>query len=114
MLAADASAYTIEGLTPDEALVLGVAAVIGQRVGEAVTLSARTNAHSGHSVTGLHVDNVSSRRIRIAWLPVSRATGYKITWRSVNGRRGYGDESGGRLSVCHWRSLFVSHMFCIG
>lgn len=79
----------MEGLQPDTAVVLGVAAVIGQRIGEVVTLSARTNGNNGSStVSGLRIIDVTSQRIRITWSPVSRATGYKITWRSGNGRRG--------------------------
>uniref|UniRef100_A0A674AAW9 Collagen, type VII, alpha 1 n=1 Tax=Salmo trutta TaxID=8032 RepID=A0A674AAW9_SALTR len=88
-LGPEASTYTLEGLQPDEAVVLGVAAVIGQRIGEVVTLSARTNVNTGSStVSGLRIVDVTSRRIRIIWSPVSRATGYKITWRSGDGRRG--------------------------
>ncbi|XP_014022476.2 collagen alpha-1(VII) chain isoform X2 [Salmo salar] len=87
-LGPEASTYTLEGLQPDEAVVLGVAAVIGQRIGEVVTLSARTNVNTGSSsstVSGLRIVDVTSRRIRITWSPVSRATGYKITWRSGDG-----------------------------
>uniref|UniRef100_A0A4W5L699 Collagen, type VII, alpha 1 n=1 Tax=Hucho hucho TaxID=62062 RepID=A0A4W5L699_9TELE len=87
-LGPEASTYTVEGLQPDEAVVLGVAAVIGQRIGEVVTLSARTNGNTGSSsstVSGLRIVDVTSQRIRITWSPVSRATGYKITWRSRDG-----------------------------
>ncbi|XP_038871288.1 collagen alpha-1(VII) chain-like [Salvelinus namaycush] len=87
-LGPEASTYTLEGLQPDEAVVLGVAAVIGQRIGEEVTLSARTNGNTGSSsstVSGLRIVDVTSQRIRITWSPVSRATGYKITWRSGDG-----------------------------
>ncbi|CAB1353805.1 unnamed protein product, partial [Coregonus sp. 'balchen'] len=87
VLGPGASPYTVEGLQPNEALVLGVAAVIGQRIGEVVTLSARTNGNNGSSsstVSGLRIIDVTSQRIRITWLPVSRASGYKITWRSGN------------------------------
>uniref|UniRef100_A0A3B4YV77 Collagen, type VII, alpha 1 n=1 Tax=Seriola lalandi dorsalis TaxID=1841481 RepID=A0A3B4YV77_SERLL len=84
LLGAEATAFTIDGLQPDEALVIGVAAVVDQRVGEVVTLSARTNPHGG-SVSGLRITDVTSQRIRISWSPSPRATGYKITWRSDNG-----------------------------
>ncbi|CDQ92670.1 unnamed protein product, partial [Oncorhynchus mykiss] len=89
-LGPEASTYTLEGLQPDEAVVLGLAAVIGQRIGEVVTLSARTNGNTGSSsstVSGLRIVDVTSQRIRITWSPVSRATDYKITWRSEDGRR---------------------------
>ncbi|XP_039971818.1 collagen alpha-1(VII) chain isoform X2 [Xiphias gladius] len=84
LLGAEAMAFTIDGLQPDEALVIGVAAVVDQRVGEVVTLSARTNPHSG-SVSGLRTIDVTSQRIRIAWSLSTRATGYKITWRRDDG-----------------------------
>nr|XP_029519096.1 collagen alpha-1(VII) chain-like [Oncorhynchus nerka] len=87
-LGPEASTYTLEELQPDEAVVLGLAAVIGQRIGEVVTLSARTNGNTGSSsstVSGLRIVDVTSQRIRITWSPVSRATGYKITWRSEDG-----------------------------
>lgn len=78
---AESSGYTIEGLQPDEALVFGVAAIINDRVGEAVTLASRTNPHSG-TVYGLRVVDITPQRIRIEWLPTLRATGYKISWRN--------------------------------
>uniref|UniRef100_A0A8C8EQ70 Collagen, type VII, alpha 1 n=1 Tax=Oncorhynchus tshawytscha TaxID=74940 RepID=A0A8C8EQ70_ONCTS len=87
-LGPEASTYTLEGLQPDEAVVLGLAAVIGQRIGEVVTLSARTNGNTGSSsstVSGLRIVDVTSQRIRITWSPVSKATDYKITWRSEDG-----------------------------
>ncbi|KAM9799444.1 uncharacterized protein col7a1 [Syngnathus typhle] len=78
---ADSSVYTIEGLQPDEALVFGVGVVVNDRVGEAVTLSSRTNPHSG-TVYGLRVVDVTPQRIRLEWSPAVRATGYKIRWRN--------------------------------
>ena len=85
VLGAEATAYTIDGLQPDEALVIGVAPVVDQRVGEVVTLSSRTNPHGG-SVSGLRIVDVTSQRIRIAWSASTRATGYKITWRRDGGK----------------------------
>lgn len=85
LLGGEATSYTIDGLQPDEALVIGVATVVDQRVGEAVTLSARTNPINGGSVSGLRIIDVTSQRIRIAWSPSTRATGYKITWRRADG-----------------------------
>lgn len=85
LLGAEVTAFTIDGLQPDEALVIGVAAVVDQRVGEVVTLSARTNPHGG-SVSGLRIIDVTSQRIRVTWSPSNRATGYKITWRRDDGR----------------------------
>ncbi|XP_051270453.1 collagen alpha-1(VII) chain isoform X3 [Dicentrarchus labrax] len=84
LLGAEATTFTIDGLQPDEALVIGVAAVVDQRVGEVVTLSSRTNPNGG-SVSGLRVIDVTSQRIRIAWSPTTRATGYKVTWRRGDG-----------------------------
>lgn len=86
LLGAGATVYTIDGLQPDEALVIGVAAVVDQRVGEVVTLSSRTNPHGG-SVSGLRVTDVTPQRIQIVWSPFNRATGYKITWRRDNGKK---------------------------
>ncbi|KAG7493506.1 collagen alpha-1(VII) chain [Solea senegalensis] len=80
-LGAEASTFTIDGLQPDEALIVGVATVVDERVGEVVSLSARTNPHGG-SVPGLRVVDVTSQRIRVAWSPSPRATGYKVTWRN--------------------------------
>lgn len=84
LLGAEVTAFTIDGLQPDEALVIGVAVVEGQRTGEVVTLSARTNSASG-SVSGLRVTDVTSQMIRIGWSPSPRATGYKIRWRREDG-----------------------------
>ncbi|XP_053723610.1 collagen alpha-1(VII) chain isoform X2 [Synchiropus splendidus] len=84
LLGAETVYYTIDGLQPDEELVIGVAAVIDQRTGEAATLSSRTNPH-GASVSGLRVVDTTSQRVRIAWTASSRATGYKIIWRSDDG-----------------------------
>lgn len=86
LLGAEATAYTIDSLRPDEALVIGVAAVVDQRVGEVVTLSSRTNPNGG-SVSGLRIIDVTSQRIRITWSPSTRATGYKITWRRDDGKQ---------------------------
>lgn len=86
LLGPEVSAFTIDGLQPDEALVIGVAALAGERVGEVVALSSRTNPHSG-SVSGLRTTDVTAQRIRITWSPSSRATGYRIMWRSDNGKQ---------------------------
>ncbi|KAJ3602327.1 hypothetical protein NHX12_030086 [Muraenolepis orangiensis] len=81
------STFTIEGLQPDQPLVVGVAAMADQRVGEAATLSTRTNANGNGNggVSGLRVVDVSSQRIRISWAPASRATGYRVVWRRDDG-----------------------------
>ncbi|KAM3877835.1 uncharacterized protein col7a1 [Diretmus argenteus] len=84
LLAPEASAFTIDGLQSDEALVIGVAPVVDQRVGEVVTLSAKTNPHTV-SVSGLRILGVTSQRIRITWSPASRATSYRVTWRRDDG-----------------------------
>ncbi|XP_063072315.1 collagen alpha-1(VII) chain [Engraulis encrasicolus] len=79
---ADRSSFTIEGLQPDEYVVVAVAAVIDGSVGEAVTLSSRTQ---GYGITGLRVTQVATRSIAISWGRSPTATGYKITWRHSNG-----------------------------
>ncbi|XP_015244883.1 PREDICTED: collagen alpha-1(VII) chain [Cyprinodon variegatus] len=84
LLGPEPTLFTIDGLQPDEALVIGVAPIVNQRVGEAVTLSARTNPSSG-ALSGLRITEISSQSIRIAWSPFSRATGYKITWSREDG-----------------------------
>lgn len=84
-MGAEITAFTIDGLQPDEALVIGVAPVADQRVGEAATLSSRTNPHGG-SVSGLRVAEATAQRIRILWSPSTRASGYKITVRSDSGK----------------------------
>lgn len=86
LLGAEVATFTIDGLQPDEALVIGVAPMVDQRVGEVVTLSSRTNPHGG-SVSGLRIIDVTSQRIRIAWSSSTRATGYKITWRRDDGKQ---------------------------
>lgn len=86
IVGAEVTAFTIDGLQPDEALVIGVASVVDQRVGEVVTLSTRTNPHGG-SVSGLRIVEVTSQRIRIAWSQSTRATGYKVTWRRDDGKQ---------------------------
>lgn len=86
LLGAEANTFTIDGLQPDEALVVGVAGVFDQRVGEVVTVSSRTKSN-GVTVSGLRVTDVTSQKIRFVWSPLSRATSYKITWRSNNGKK---------------------------
>ena len=86
VLGSELTTFTMEGLQPDEPLVVGVAAVADQRVGEAATLTARTNANgNANGVSGLRVVEASSQRIRISWAPYSRATGYRVVWRHDNG-----------------------------
>ncbi|KAI9522930.1 hypothetical protein NQZ68_032492 [Dissostichus eleginoides] len=84
ILGAEVTSFTMDGLQPDEDLVVGVATVVDQRVGEVVTLTSRTNTNGG-SVAGLRIVDVTSQGIRIAWSRSSRATGYKVTWRSDDG-----------------------------
>lgn len=84
LVGAEVTTFTIDGLQPDEALVIAVAVVVDQQVGEVVTLSSRTNPLSG-AVSGFRVADVTSQTIRIVWSPSPRATGYKISWRSDNG-----------------------------
>lgn len=86
ILGAEANTFTIDGLQPDEALIIGVAGIFGQRVGEVVTVSSQTKSHGG-SVSGLRVTAVTSQKIRIVWSPFSRATSYKVTWRLDNGKK---------------------------
>uniref|UniRef100_A0A3B4FDU4 Fibronectin type-III domain-containing protein n=1 Tax=Pundamilia nyererei TaxID=303518 RepID=A0A3B4FDU4_9CICH len=83
-LGAELTAFTLEGLQPDEALIIGVAAVADQRVGEVATLATQTNPQSG-LLSGLRVLDITPQRIRITWSLSSRATGYKITWRRDDG-----------------------------
>lgn len=66
--------------------MIGVAALVDQRVGEVATLSPRPTQLS-ESVSGLRVVGISSQRIRIVWSPSFRASGYKITWRHENGKK---------------------------
>ncbi|XP_055077830.1 collagen alpha-1(VII) chain [Periophthalmus magnuspinnatus] len=80
----ESTSFTIDGLSPDVAVVIGVSALIGDRAGEVVTLSTRTTPNAG-SVSGLRIVDVTTQRIRISWAPSSRATGYKITWRRDDG-----------------------------
>uniref|UniRef100_A0A3B3Z0Y5 Fibronectin type-III domain-containing protein n=1 Tax=Poecilia mexicana TaxID=48701 RepID=A0A3B3Z0Y5_9TELE len=84
LLGAESTFYTIDGLQPDEGVVIGVAPIVNQRVGEVVTLSSRTNPSTG-ALSGLRATEVLSQRIRIAWSSFSRATGYKIVWRHEDG-----------------------------
>lgn len=86
LLGAESTFYTIDGLQPDEAVVIGVAPIVNQRVGEVVTLSSRTNPSNG-ALSGLRTTEVLSQRIRITWSSVSRATGYKIIWRHEDGKK---------------------------
>lgn len=85
---AQTTVYLISGQQPEEGLVIGVAALVDQRIGEVATLSPRPIALS-ESVTGLRVVGISSQRIRVVWSPSYRATGYKVTWRHENGKTWY-------------------------
>uniref|UniRef100_A0A672SQM2 Collagen, type VII, alpha 1 n=1 Tax=Sinocyclocheilus grahami TaxID=75366 RepID=A0A672SQM2_SINGR len=84
VLGGDVTTYTIDGLQPDDSVVVGVAPVIDGQTGEVVSVSTRTNGSTG-IVTGLRVIEVTSARIEISWTPVTRATGYKIIWRQSDG-----------------------------
>lgn len=88
VVGAQTTGFTIAGQQPEEGLVIGVAALVDQRMGEVATLSPRPNVLS-ESVSGLRVVGISSRRIRVVWSPTYRATGYKVTWRHENGRKWY-------------------------
>lgn len=79
VLGPDSSTFTVEGLQPDEALAVSIVPISGQRTGVAASLSTRTNPISG-TITGLRVLASYANRILLTWNPVSRATGYKITW----------------------------------
>ncbi|XP_028823049.1 collagen alpha-1(VII) chain isoform X2 [Denticeps clupeoides] len=81
----DFSAFTVEGLQPDESVVVGVAPLMDGQIGEEVSVTTRT---LGFSIAGLHIVNITSKRISVTWAPISQATGYKISW-----RRGDGAES---------------------
>lgn len=84
VLGGDITTYTIDGLQPDDTVVVGVAPVIDGQTGEVVSVSTRTSGSTG-IVTGLRVVEATSTRILITWTPVNRATGYKITWRRSDG-----------------------------
>ncbi|KAJ4928076.1 hypothetical protein JOQ06_015875 [Pogonophryne albipinna] len=84
ILGAEVTSFTMDGLQPGEDLVVGVATVVDQRVGEVVTLTSQTNPNVG-SVAALRIVDVTSQGIRIAWSRSSRATGYRVTWRSDDG-----------------------------
>ncbi|XP_062854213.1 collagen alpha-1(VII) chain [Trichomycterus rosablanca] len=84
VLGSDVTAYTIEGLQPDESVIVGVAAVSDSQVGDVVTVTTRTSGYVG-TVTGLRIVDVRPTRIRVSWSAVSRATGYKITWQRDDG-----------------------------
>lgn len=87
LLGAEARTFIIDGLQPDEAVVIRVAGVFdGERVGQAVEVSSRTKSYGG-SVSGLRVIAVTSQTIHIEWSPFKRATGYKIAWRRNNGKK---------------------------
>eukprot|EP00066_Takifugu_rubripes_P022805 XP_011612071.1 PREDICTED: collagen alpha-1(VII) chain-like isoform X1 [Takifugu rubripes] len=85
LLGAEASTFIIDGLQPDEAVVIRVAGVFdGERVGKAVEVSSRTKSYGG-SRSGLRVTAVTSQKIQIAWSPSKSAAGYRIIWRRNNG-----------------------------
>lgn len=86
VVGAQTTGFTIAGQQPEEGLVIGVAALVDQRIGEVATVSPRPNKLS-ESVSGLRVVGISSRRIRVVWSPSYRATGYKVTWRHENGKK---------------------------
>lgn len=60
--------------------------MIDSQLGDVETLSTRTNGYVG-TVTGLRFLDIGSTWIRLSWDPVSRATGYKITWHRTDGRQ---------------------------
>lgn len=105
VLGGDITSYAIDGLQPDDSVIVGVSPVIDGRVGEAVTVTARTTGSLG-TVTGLRVIEYSSSRILISWAPVSRATGYKITWRRSDG-------TGNIFTLLHYRSYLMLTLYAV-
>lgn len=99
VVGAQTTGFTIAGQQPEKGLVIGVAALVDQQIGEVATLSPRPNALS-ESVSGLRVVGISSRRIRVVWSPSYRATGYKVTWRHENGK--------------NWHKLCLQLILCPG
>ncbi|MBN3274147.1 CO7A1 protein, partial [Polyodon spathula] len=82
----DITSYEIEGLQPDAAMVIGVSVLVGRSEGSVVTVSARTAPDQAvGGVVGLRVLSTGSRRIRISWVPVARATAYRVTWQRSDG-----------------------------
>ncbi|XP_060723226.1 collagen alpha-1(VII) chain [Tachysurus vachellii] len=93
----DVTSYTIERLQPGESVIVGVAAMIDSQLGDVETLSTRTNGYIG-TVTGLRFLDIGSTWIRLSWDPVSRATGYKITWHHTDGTEDFQIVSAGVTS----------------
>lgn len=82
----DITSYEIEGLQPDAAVVIGVSVLVGGSEEGVVTVSARTAPDQAvGGVVGLRVLSTGSRRIRISWAPVARATAYRVTWQRSDG-----------------------------
>ncbi|XP_043934380.1 collagen alpha-1(VII) chain-like, partial [Protopterus annectens] len=84
IVASDVFAYNIEGLQENSAYTVGVTARVGSREGIPATIIARTGLQVG-TVTDLQEIESESRRVRISWAEVTRATGYKITWQHSDG-----------------------------
>ncbi|XP_058844205.1 collagen alpha-1(VII) chain-like isoform X2 [Acipenser ruthenus] len=86
----DITSYEIEGLQPDAAVVIGVSVLVGGSEGGVVTVSARTAPDQAvGGVVGLQVLSTGSRRIRISWAPVARATAYRVTWQRSDGAEAF-------------------------
>ncbi|XP_069045767.1 collagen alpha-1(VII) chain isoform X3 [Lepisosteus oculatus] len=79
----DVTSFTVDGLQEDSAYRVSVSALIGSREGSPASLNARTEPV--RTLTKLSTLDASTSSIRIAWTPVARATGYRITWRKRDG-----------------------------
>nr|XP_014341886.1 PREDICTED: collagen alpha-1(VII) chain [Latimeria chalumnae] len=84
VISGDVTFMELEGLQPDTAYAIRVSALVGSREGSATVVSTRTDLVVGN-VTNLRMVETGSNVVRITWTGVSRATGYKITWRRSDG-----------------------------
>ncbi|TSK42091.1 Collagen alpha-1(VII) chain [Bagarius yarrelli] len=81
------SKFDLRDLTEGVSYSVGVTALVGYSEGPPATIYITPEFQAGavpSRVTNLRVVNANSRRIRIAWNPVSEATGYRVTWRQGN------------------------------
>ncbi|MEE6502220.1 hypothetical protein FKM82_004446, partial [Ascaphus truei] len=78
--------YELKDVLEGISYIVRVYALVGQREGNPVTITVRTEAPVA-GVTNLRVVEAAASRLRITWTGIAKATGYKVIWQHSDGRQ---------------------------